>query len=424
MNAGHDWRLLGPRPAALAVVASLAACLGCSSSATYGNSEAAAAAKSTVAPIGAFGIQIKGSEFVSAKDGSPVQIVSTQVSGLETGHSSRWPAFGSAGVAFWKTLVNYKGSGLNTVRFPLSETPWLNYTCYDLGNGSADKLYAPAPGGGYIADPKKVYQATVKKAVADATAAGLYVIITDTVGAPNNDVGRPMCPIGQPGFLNADHSLAFWKSIADTFKDNPAVIFELFNEPFGNNRYNDWVIHTGLHSYSPGTDTVTLLKGGAYSPFTTQDNTNNDKMVVVNETWQVAGMQDVLNAVRGEGATNVVLSAPVGWAGEIETWLASKPTDPMGQLGVAWHIYGYNKGTAFPLAILAAGFPIAETETFGFDDALDGGASSNGYAWMASHHIGYGWCCWNNWGGKSSLAAAFAEEGPPWYRAPAPPTTN
>jgi hypothetical protein len=141
----------------------------------------------------------------------------------------------------------------------------------------------------------------------------------------------------------------------------------------------------------------------------------------VKETWQVAGMQDVLNAVRGEGASNVVLTAPVGWAGEIETWLASKPTDPIGQLGVAWHIYGYNTGTSFPLAILADGFPIAETETFGFDADLDGNASSNGYPWMASHHIGYGWCCWNDWGSQASLAIAFAEEGPPWYHAPPPP---
>jgi endoglucanase len=263
-------------------------------------------------------------------------------------------------------------------------------------------------------------QATVKQAVADATAAGLYVILVDSVGAPNNAAGQPLCPIGQPGFLNADHSLAFWKSIADTFKGYPAVIFELFNEPFGNNVYNDWVIQTGRNTYTPGTDGNTLLNGGAYHPFTTQDNTNNNVIVPVNETWQVAGMQEVLNTVRAEGATNVVLTAPIGWAGELETWLATRPTDPIGQLGASWHLYGYNKGDVTPLAVLAAGFPIAETETFGFDAALDGGASSNGYPWMASHGIGYGWCCWNDWGNQASLADAFAQEGPPWYMAPAP----
>jgi endoglucanase len=140
----------------------------------------------------------------------------------------------------------------------------------------------------------------------------------------------------------------------------------------------------------------------------------------VNESWQVAGMQDMLNTIRGEGATNVVLSAPIGWAGEIETWLATKPTDPIGQLGAAWHIYGYNKGTAPPLAVLAAGYPIAITETYGFDAAVDGGSNANGYTWAASHGIGYTWCCWNDWGMQSSLAVAFAEEGPPWFLSTAP----
>jgi endoglucanase len=380
----------------------------------------APASTSITTPTGDFGIQIKGNQFVSAKDGSPVQIVGTQISGLETGYPSRWPQYSNAGVAFWSTLLNYKGSGLNTVRLPLNEASWLNYTCYDSGSGASGKLYAPAAGGGYTPDPKNVYQATVKKAVADATAAGLYVILVDFFGAPNNAAGQPLCPIGQPGFTNADHSLAFWKSVADTFKGNPAVIFELFNEPYGTNVYNDWVIQTGSNIYKPGTDAMTLRDGGAYYPFDTQNNTNGNSGVTVNETWQVAGMQSMLNTVRGEGATNVVLTAPIGWAGEIETWLASRPTDTIGQLGASWHLYGYAKGTAPPLAVLAAGFPIAITETYGFDAALDGGASASGYTWAAAHDVGYTWCCWNDWGMQSSLAVAFAQEGPPWYKAPAP----
>jgi hypothetical protein len=375
---------------------------------------------SAPAPTGGFGIQIKGNQFVSAKDGSPVQIVGVVISGLETGYTSRWPQFANASTSFWASLINYQGSGFNTVRLPLNEASWLNYTCYDSGNGSAGKLYAPAAGGGYTPDPDSAYQATVKQAVANATAAGMYVILDLHWGAPNNGAGQPICPIGQPGFADNDHALAFWKSVADTFKGNPAVIFELFNEPFGANVYNDWVVQTGSNTYTPGSDGNTLLNGGAYSPFDMQDNTNGNSMVKVNESWQVAGMQDMLNTIRGEGATNVVLSAPIGWAGEIETWLATKPTDPIGQLGAAWHIYGYNKGTASPLAVLAAGFPIAITETYGFDSAVDGGSNANGYTWAASHDIGYTWCCWNDWGMQSSLAVAFADEGPPWFLSTAP----
>jgi hypothetical protein len=401
--------------ASLTLLTLLSACGG-SGEARSGNSEAAVAAPSStsaIAPIGLFGVQIKGNRFISAKDGSPVQLVGTQVSGLETGYTSRWPQYSNAGSAFWASLLNYGGSGLNTVRFPLNEASWLNYTCYDSGSGASAKLYTRASGGAYIPDPGSVYQATVRKAVADATAAGLYVILVDFWGTPNNDTGRPLCPIGQPGFANADHSLAFWKSVADTFKGNPAVIFELFNEPFGANVYNDWVVQTGSNTYNPGPDAITLRDGGAYSPFLTQNNTAGNAMVTVNQTWQVAGMQALLNTVRGEGATNVVLTSPIGWAGEIETWLASRPTDPIGQLGVAWHVYGYRKGQDPPLRVLAAGYPILITETYGLE-------AIGGYKWAASQGIGYAWCCWNDWGMQSSLAAAFAQQGAPWFMGTAP----
>ena len=269
---------------------------------------------STTTPTGAFGIQVKGNKFVSAKDGSTVQIVGTNISGLETGRNWRWASFSNAGSAFWSKVLNWGGSGLNTVRLPLNEASWLNYTCYDSGTGASGGLYSAAGGGGYTPDPNNAYQATVKKAVADATAAGLYVILDLHWGSPNNAAGQPLCPIGQPGFADADHSLTFWKQVADTFKANPAVMFELFNEPFGNNDYSDSV--TGNNQ--PGPDAITLRDGGAFYPFVQQNNSNNNVIHTLSLTWQVAGMQDMINTIRGEGATNVILSSPEWWAGEIE----------------------------------------------------------------------------------------------------------
>jgi len=361
---------------------------------------------STASPTGSFGIQVKGDTFVSAIDGSTVQIVGTNISGLETGSTSRWASFADAGSAFWSKVLNYDGQGVNTVRLPLNEASWLNYTCYDSGTGAAGKLYTAAPGGGYTPDPAGVYQATVRKAVADATAAGLYVILDLHWGSPNNSEGQPLCPIGQPGFADADHSLAFWKSVADTFKGNPAVIFELFNEPFGSNVYKNWV--DGADGAGP--DAITLRDGGAYYPFVEQDNAAHNAIKTIGLTWQVAGMQQMLDTIRGEGATNVVLSAPIGWAGEIETWLATKPTDSAGQLGVAWHVYGYKKGDGPPLAVLAAGFPIAITETYGL-------RAIGGYSWAASQGIGYAWWGWNDWGDQP-LSAELARA--PWYASTAP----
>ena len=69
-------------------------------------------------------------------------------------------------------------------------------------------------------------------AVAAANAAGLYVILDLHFAAPNNtSTGVPYCPEAQIPMADQDHAPAFWASIAATFKSNPSVIFELFNEP-------------------------------------------------------------------------------------------------------------------------------------------------------------------------------------------------
>lgn len=83
---------------------------------------------------------------------------------------------------------------------------------------------------------------------------------------------------------DADHSVAFSTSIADTFKSDPAVIFEMFNEPFLPLNDSGWSL---------------WLNGGTY---TTLDSPSS-----MTYTWQVAGMQSLINAVRATGATNVEL---------------------------------------------------------------------------------------------------------------------
>jgi hypothetical protein len=358
------------------------------------------------------GIKVSDGRLVSSVDGSAVQIIGANISGLETGSASRWPAFASAGPAFWSKVKNFDHRAINTVRLPLNEASWLNYTCYDPGAGTAGDFYSAAKGGGYTPDPKGDYQTMVKQAVADATASGLYVILDLHWASPNNPAGQPLCPIGQPGYADADHALLFWKQVADAFKDNPAVMFELFNEPYGSNVYGNWISGRNWISGDdrPGPDAITLRDGGPYSPLLEQNNAKGNAMLTYSFQWQVAGMQAMLDTIRHEGATNVILSAPIGWAGEIQTWLATRPTDPLNQLGVAWHVYGYKKGTAPPLAVLAAGFPIVITETYGL-------GAIGGYDWAASQHIGYLWWGWNDWGGQP-LSAELSH--PPWFRSTAP----
>ena len=55
---------------------------------------------------------------------------------------------------------------------------------------------------------------------------GLYVILDLHWTAPGNQVA------GAAADARHDHSPAFWESVASTFKANPAVVFDVFNEPY------------------------------------------------------------------------------------------------------------------------------------------------------------------------------------------------
>ena len=234
-----------------------------SSSSGGGSSGSSSGAKAPPAAVsGDFGVMVKGDKLVSTKDGSTIEVIGTNISGLETGMNWRWPSFANAGEGFWSKVINWGGSGINTVRLPLNEASWLNYTCVDPGAGASGSFYTSNGNGTYTPDPDGTYQATVKKAVGDATAAGLYVILDLHWGSPNNSSGKALCPIGQPAYADYDHSLTFWKQVADAFKGNPAVMFELFNEPFGSNDYGNWV--TGASGAGP--DAITLRDGGSFLP--------------------------------------------------------------------------------------------------------------------------------------------------------------
>jgi hypothetical protein len=369
-------------------------------------------------------IAVNGNRFINAA-GNTVELVGTNISGLEL-QSSLWAGISGLSSAQWQALAStwsQLGQTINVIRLPLNSYSWLNLTCVDPGSGDAGNDYQANGDGTFTPDPMSAYQGDVEQTVTAITRAGLYVILDLQWDAPNNASGQPMCPVGQPAFASADHAPAFWTSVANAFQGNAAVIFELFNEPFGDNVYGNGVIQSG-NTYTPGPDATVMANGGSWAyPFMMQDNANQNKNCGSNHNQscqnelfntnapnpvQIAGELSLLSAIRATGAANVVLASPIGYAGEIETWLGSYASagnpDPLGQFGVAWHLYGYAKGTTPPLSVLAAGYPIVITETYGFDAAINGGKNANGYTWAAQNNIGYLWWGLNNWGDQATPA--------------------
>jgi hypothetical protein len=251
------------------------------------------------------------------------------------------------------------------------------------------------------ADPGGNYRSTVARTVGEATRAGLYVILDlhwsgPKVPVPGQSTLVPQTPFEAGGAQNPmadlDHSLAFWTTIANTFKSNPAVMFELFNEP-----YFWWLV--------PGeSEWLVWRNGGTITQYVTGANPYQLPF-----RWQSAGMQQMIKAVRDTGATNVIIVGGVNWCGDMSGWLSHRPVDPLNQLAAAWHAYPNPKAPAMPAHggeqyayvqdIIAAGVPVIITET---GDPNAPGTEGSPFVstvlpWADRRGVSYlGWT-WNAW---------------------------
>jgi len=135
-------------------------------------------------------------------------------------------------------------------------------------------------------------------------------------------------------------------------------------------------------------------------------------------TWQAAGMQALLEAVRSTQASNVVLVGSMGWNGDLSQWQRNKPSDSLNQMAVAWHVYPWDTDESKPAwsgigdqykfaAEIQKEFPLIITET-GFSRAL----ASNLFAWSDASGASYLVWNWNPWGSKGLIKSAYGDPTP------------
>ena len=256
------------------------------------------------------------------------------------------------------TLVNgLKEWGSNAVRVPLNEDCW-------LGINGVKPQYAA-----------ENYQNAIGEYVRMLTDAGMVAIVELHWTAPGSDKAT-----GQKPMPDMDHSVEFWKSVAKFFMDNDKVIFELFNEPFPDG--GQWNSTEGWRCFRDG---------GSCSGV----------------NYQAAGMQTLLNAVRGTGAKNVILAGGLAWSNSLAQWLQYKPTDQLNNLGASWHSYNFNyckEKSCWETSVgrVKAQYPVVATE-FGENDC-SGGYVTPLMQWMDSVSMSYLAWTYNTWDCKSGPA--------------------
>ena len=265
------------------------------------------------------GLHVSGNQILNAS-GQVVRLRGVNRTSGEYACIQNWGIFeGPVTDTAIQAMLNWK---INAVRIPLNEDCWL-----DVNTGGIGRQYVDA-----------AYRNAVTDYVNRLTAAGIVVILDLHWAAPGSQQAT-----GQTPMANRDHSPAFWSSVANTFKSNTAVIFDLFNEPYPDNNQ----------------DTVaawTCLRDGGSCP---------------GVGYTAAGMQELLNAVRATGATNLVLVAGVAYTGVLSRWMEYQPTDSLNPPNIAASVHIYPPTSQCStvtcwnqqLAPIAAQYPIIAGET-------------------------------------------------------------
>lgn len=258
-----------------------------------------------------------------------------------------------AAIASWR--------GTNAVRVPMNEDCW-------LGINGAPAAYSGAN-----------YQNAIKAFVAKLTQAQLVPILDLHWAAPGTTQAT-----GQLAMPNQDHSPTFWSQVATAFKGNSSVVFDVFNEPFPDNN-------------SDTNEAWRCWRDGG---------------TCTGVSFQVAGMQELVTAIRAAGATNVIMLGGVEYSNALTQWLTYEPVDPLHNLAASWHMYGGNicsDATCWnqaPAAVMAK-VPLIAGE---FGEDFSGSDCSTTLVssfvdWMDARQGSYAAWSWNTWGGCLSLVS-------------------
>jgi hypothetical protein len=191
------------------------------------------------------------------------------------------------------------GWRVNVVRMGLNEQCW-------LGTPSIDARWQGKP-----------YRDAIVAWIARLRARRLYVIVEAHVSSSIEGKATDEQPM-----IDRAHGIPFWQSIAQTFAGDRGVVFDLYNEPFLD-------VQNTNHAYND--DPWGCWKDGC---IVTAPSSG--------ETYEAAGMQPLLDTVRGAGAENVVMVGGLAYANDLSGVLTHLPSDPKKQLAAAFHVYPMN----------------------------------------------------------------------------------
>ena len=286
---------------------------------------------------------MRGNQLVDGPGrGHPVQLRGINRSGLEYACIQGWGFFDSPhpnAIDTAAMIAAMRSWDIDVVRVPLNEDCWLG-------------VNTPAGRGG------APYRRIVAAYVRALHAAHLYVILDLHLAAPGATAAKAQLPMA-----DASHAPAFWRSVARSFRGDHALIFDLFNEPFG--------ISWGCWQHG------CQVPAQAGAP-----------------AYRTAGMQALVSAVRATGARQPLLLGGLQYSSQLDGWAAHLPRDPRHQEIAAQHNYGglspCDAGCRGQVLAVARRHPVLFSE-LGETDCAHGYVDQM-FGFADRHRLGYlGW---------------------------------
>lgn len=305
------------------------------------------------------GLRVSGNRLVD-RTGRTVRFRGVNRAGTEYACVQGWGIFdGPSDAQSVRALAAWR---VNAVRIPLNETCW-------LGINGVKPEYSGAR-----------YRNAVAAYVRLLHRHGMYAELSLIWAAP-----AAYRATYQSAAPDADHSPAFWRSLARTFRRDPNVVLAPWGETIVN--------------------ADCFLKGGmceaTYGPR--------------NERYRVAGMQQAVDVMRAAGYRGVIAVPGINYANDLTPWLSHRPRDPLRQLLAEAHVYGKNACDDVgcfqrTLAPVARRVPLVLGETGETFDGSSCGSTnvSRFMRWADAHGVGYLAWTWNTWGNCSALIRDFA----------------
>ncbi len=342
-------------------------------------------------------IAVQGNHFVNGA-GQTVRLLGVNHASFEYGcvdgfgyNDGHMDDADAKAIASWHTTA---------VRVPLNEDCWLGIN--GQPNNSQDPGETLTQAG---------YQQAIKRYVSFLNAHGLYAILDLHWTAPGTQVAEEQQPMP-----DNDHSPAFWQSVATTFKDNPAIVFDVFNEPYdptdpksGDDRdpqdrvtWNCW-----------DTGTANGPAGGAPCVTSAYDANGNKTT-----PYRVAGLQTLVSTIRTAGATQPVLTGGLDFANDLTQWVDHAPDDPLNQEAASFHNYqgkACDNATCWntTIAAVAANVPVVtgEFDADNFDNATCTNKTPSTFdtdymTWADQHGVSYA-----AWGWEVLSAQEISDQG-------------